>query len=335
MSDAFTAEALEALAVAQGLVFPRHTLSEVVAAMDVGKNVMLTGAPGTGKTSLAYLLADLGQACIRCTGYLAVTASADWGIAETIGHYAMTPEGYLFEPGVFLQAIQSGAWLIVDELNRADFDQAFGPLFTVMANQAVTLPFKQRGHSSPISIVPADRETPFGTEGITVPGRWRMIATMNEFDKATLHRLSYALMRRFAFVEVESPPDHVIEQLVAGPGALVTALLPVRRFVELGPAIFLDAARYVARRRRDDDVTDSRVIFETFTSYFLPQLDRLDDRGAHELFRALAPRLDHAETEQLGRTLAKVLGERSDPLVPPAVHRARGAAEPDNAHSAA
>ncbi len=307
----FSADALEALAVEQGLVFPRHTLSEVIAAMDVGKNVMLTGAPGTGKTSLAYLLADLGQQCIRCTGYLAVTASPDWGIDETIGHYAKTPEGFLFEPGVFLQAIQSGAWLIVDELNRADFDQAFGPLFTVMAGKAVTLPFKQRGHSSPISIVPADREVPFGTEGIMVPGRWRMIATMNEFDKATLHRMSYALMRRFAFIEVESPPDHIIERLVQGPGELVAALLPVRRFVELGPAIFLDAARYVARRRCDHDVTDSRVIFETFTSYFLPQLDRVDERGAHELFRLLADRLDHVESERLQRTLSKVLLERT------------------------
>lgn len=305
----FTTDAFEKLTSERGLVFPRYILGEIVAALDAGKHVMLTGAPGTGKTSLAYLAAELARDAVMCTGYLAVTANSDWGAGETIGRYATTPEGAVFEPGVFLQAIQSGSWLVIDELNRADFDRAFGPLFTVMANEPVTLPFKQVGHAHQLSIVPTDGITPVNTEEIRIPRSWRMIATMNEFDKDTLFRLSHALMRRFAFIEIETPPDDVIVRLVAGPGELAAALLPVRQFVELGAAVFVDAARFVERRLADPEVTRSRVLFETFYGYFLPQLDRLDRDQARQLFETLRGRFDPLEANALRRVLRKLLGD--------------------------
>ncbi len=309
----FSTEAFAELADRRGLVFPRRLLGEIVAELDAGKHIMLTGAPGTGKTSLAYLAADLARDALQCTGYLAVTANSDWGAGEMIGRYAATPEGEVFEPGFFLQAIQSGSWLVIDELNRADFDRAFGPLFTVMANEPVTLPFRQVGHSRPMSIVPIDAVTPPNTEEVRIPRSWRMIATMNEFDKATLYRLSYALMRRFAFIEVETPPDDVIRRLVAGAGDLVAALLPVREFIELGAAVFVDAARYVERRREDPGITSSRVLFETFYGYFLPQLDRLDDAEARNLYEVLSPLFDRAEANDLRHALRKLVGLSTQP----------------------
>jgi len=102
----FTADNLEAMAARRGLVLPHHVLGEVVAALSVG-NHMLTGPTGTGKTSVAYLAAELGREAILCTGYLAVTASADRSVRETIGRYEATPEGAVFQPGVFLEAIQT------------------------------------------------------------------------------------------------------------------------------------------------------------------------------------------------------------------------------------
>jgi energy-coupling factor transporter ATP-binding protein EcfA2 len=304
----FTADALAGLAEAEGLVYPSYLLSEVVAALDVGKHVMLTGSPGTGKTSLAFLAAQLARQAVLSAGHLAVTASSDWGIGETIGRYDTGPEGAVFQPGFFLQAVLAGEWLVIDELNRADFDAAFGPLFTVLANQAVTLPFKQAGHSHPISIVPTRAEAPPNTDPIRLPSSWRMVATMNEFDKSTLHRLSYALMRRFAIIEVESPPTSVIRSLLKGPGEIIADLLAVRTFVDMGPAIFLDAAKFAERRAMDCDTTRSRILFETFYSYLLPQLDRLDDRQARDLFDVLAPLFDAPELLNLGRVLRRVLG---------------------------
>jgi MoxR-like ATPase len=313
----FTTDALEAAARQRGLVFPRAVLSQVVAALDAGKHIMLTGAPGTGKTSLAYLVADLAKAAVLCTGFMAVTASSDWDVGETVGRYAQTPEGAAFQPGVFLQSIQSGRWLVIDELNRADFDRAFGPLFTVLSGQAVTLPFKQAGHTQPLAIVPAGAEAPADADPIRVPGPWRLLATMNEFDKQTLYRLSYALMRRFAFIEVEAGSDEMIRELVAGAGGFVAELLPVRQFLDLGPAVFMDAARYAARRAEDRDASRSRVLFECFYSYLLPQLDRLGDRGARDLFDALVGVFEPPELSRLRRALEKVLGAGPGPASEP------------------
>ena len=60
--------------------------------------------------------------------------------------------------------------------------------------------------------VPARRlRLPFGvgvppdTDPIRVPASWRIMATMNMFDKNLLFEMSFALMRRFAFIEVPSP----------------------------------------------------------------------------------------------------------------------------------
>jgi MoxR-like ATPase len=306
----FTAEELRARAEERGLLYPRHLLAEVVAALDSGRHVLLTGPPGAGKTSLAYVLADLARDAVRCTGYLAVTASADWRERQTVGQYVDTPEGVMFQPGVFLDAIQSGRWLLIDELNRANIDRAFGPLFTVLSNQPVTLHYKRPGRPEPISIVPAGAEAPPHTDALPVPRHWRIVATMNDVDRATLHRLSYALMRRFAFVEVTAAPDEVVRRLVRDAGELVVELFPVRRFVELGPGVFVDAARFASRRLADPDATPSRVLFEAFFAFVLPQLDLLADRHGRELFEALAPCFDSTEVVQLERAIRNTICPR-------------------------
>jgi len=214
--------------VFDGLFFPEdeqeRIRSALTAAVRSGKHVIFTGPPGTGKTELAEnACRALVDRNAPYTDYYLSTATADWSTFDTVGGYMPRQEGdgsLEFTPGQVLKRLLNAdharnELLIIDEINRADIDKAFGQLFTVLSGQAVQLPFERDGFE--VEIRPSDEYDPveeLDPHEYVVPGTWRVFATMNSYDKTSLYEMSYAFMRRFTFIRVGPPPAGDIERLV-------------------------------------------------------------------------------------------------------------------------
>ena len=188
-------------------------------------------------------------------------------------------------------------WLIVDELNRADVDRAFGELMTVLAGRATDTSFElDSGKVVKIGLAPDATHA--------MPKTFRVIATMNTWDKTSLFRLSYAVQRRFAIVHVGIPDDKAYGTLlrkhasqIGGDAALTASATEALATLfsmnglfaarPIGPAVALDVIRYARRRASDDGVTAADALAEAIAMYVLPQLEGLDQERALSCFAAI------------------------------------------------
>jgi len=293
------------------LVLPPEVAPQLVAAVDGGRHIVLMGLPGTGKTSLALNLAWAAARAGWCGEPLLATATADWTTFDTIGGLVPGPDGALrFSPGVALRALRDNRWLILDELNRADIDKAFGPLLTVLAGAAVELPTVDAA-GRPIRIEPAPGPAGLLDDGVTYRAGtdWRIVATMNTLDRAALFAFSLAFARRFAFVLVPPPaPDAVLELARARAPLDEAAATLLRRVLEvtprpLGPAVLLDAADYIAARG------EPAALAEAVGLFVLPQLEGLAAASLASFAGAVAPLLGPAGDGLLRAYIAAFNGE--------------------------
>lgn len=263
------------------------------------KHIILLGAPGVGKSQLAEYI------CRTHVGsFKPATATAEWTAGDTIGTYYPDLEGKLdFRPGVILESMLKSKWILIDEINRADIDKAFGEMFSILAGQPVELPYLKLVDGVPKTVVVGSGRDDADSWSVPVDKNWRIVGTMNTADKASLFRLSSAFMRRFAFIEVPIPNEDAFNTIIDGQfddgdeqmkrckehlcaAFSSTATTSLRSTgIEFGPAIIIDFAKFL-NGAISQGMSFQEAILRGYAMYILPQLE-----GRDNLFKGFSAKL--------------------------------------------
>jgi MoxR-like ATPase len=202
--------------IREELLINDTTIREIVLNLISGRHILLAGAVGTGKTRLAIKVPKIFWK--KDGGYYpeVYTATSDWSTTDIIGgiipkmrnnslsyevqlgcvsgtvikNWSKTEPNKLRAYNIHDGIKYRGTWLIIDEFNRADIDKAMGQLFTSLDTRELKIPT-----SEPEKIFAE----------LKIPEDFRIIGTLNTADKHYLFKLSDALKRRFAYIEVHPP----------------------------------------------------------------------------------------------------------------------------------
>lgn len=177
--------------------------------LETKKNLILQGAPGTGKT---YFTRPLALSIIKNNndvdekeqiGFVTFHQSMDYDdFIEGIGT-EITKDGqitYKPRPGIFREMCtkakenpQKNYVLIIDEINRGNVSKIFGELISLIE------PDKRESLKAKL---------PYSKDEFSVPKNLYIIGTMNTTDRS-VGSLDYAIRRRFAFYTLVSRKEIV------------------------------------------------------------------------------------------------------------------------------
>lgn len=174
-----------------GAIFPAVDEDAVLALLRERRFLVLEGPPGTGKTRLAFRIAERIGSSTRVQFHPARTYE-DF----VVGLFPRpTGEGLAFEvrSGELLHANQQARErehvLVIDEINRADLSRVLGEAISLFEpgepDRAVRLPYTLPGESPDLQL----------SRNLSV------LATRNTADR-TIARMDLAVRRRFAFVAI-------------------------------------------------------------------------------------------------------------------------------------
>ena len=187
-----------------------YTLAEKRSLLESSRQLILTGAPGTGKTFTAKQLAEKWIAETGGTleeNFCQVQFHPGYDYADFI--IGLKPEledgnvNFAWKDGLFktfadnaLKARKKDGEnckpyiFLIDEINRADLSRVFGEVFSLLEED-------YRYPKNKIGI-----KLPDGSSFV-LPDNLYIIATMNDIDRS-VESMDFALRRRFSFFEVKA-----------------------------------------------------------------------------------------------------------------------------------
>jgi MoxR-like ATPase len=167
--------------IASSVVGRRRELDLVLSAVAAGRDIVLEGPPGTSKTTLLRAITDAWGISL-----VFVEGNADLTPAKLVGHHSpsrVLREDYsaaTFVDGPLVEAMRTGGFLYVEELNRAPED-THNTLLTAMAERRIAVPR-------------------VGTV-VALP-TFRIVASMNPYDSIGTTRLSTSVLDRLCRLAV-------------------------------------------------------------------------------------------------------------------------------------
>lgn len=254
-----------------------------------------------------------------------VTATSEWDKEDVIGGSYSIGDKTFWRPGLLLTSLArhlkekkvgKGALLIIEELNRTDLYRAFGELITILSSspddRVIPRNLIEEAYSSfellreqEIEIFREAKEVlQTLKEGLKeaedpsylrIPRDFRIIGTMNTFDRSSLISMGFALLRCFSHVFIEPPSsweclekekqkslsfavktafveDDILREAVEELNELIRDIRGIVR-KPIGTGILLQAASIMGSLRSQgiDDV--SQLVSGAFKMELLPQLE--------------------------------------------------------------
>jgi MoxR-like ATPase len=195
-----------------------HIGNDALAYLRGGFHVLLAGAPGTGKTTLAQFVGhawnngldrvansmDMSQAPTT------TVASSAWAPFHTIGGILPGEDGsFRVQRGIFIAPTSeaNGDWrmrgecIVLDEMNRADLDRCIGELYPLLSH-------------SVSEVVPAGVP---GVQRILEDARFRLVSTVNDATiDDIVFPISEGLARRFIRIELQGALEDEVRLFLEG-----------------------------------------------------------------------------------------------------------------------
>ncbi|TCK22635.1 AAA family ATPase [Pseudonocardia endophytica] len=167
--------------IAADLVGRRRELDLVLAAVTAGRDILLEGPPGTGKSTVLRAITRNWD-----IPFVLVEGNAELTPSRLVGHHnpaRVLREDYSednFVAGPLLEAMTTGGFLYIEELNRAPED-TLNVLLAAMAEREVAVP-----RVGTIAALPT----------------FRVLASMNPFDNVGTARISDSVYDRWCRLAV-------------------------------------------------------------------------------------------------------------------------------------